>query len=87
MAIKKFRVYVDMANRYYSKPMDAESMEELLEKFKEQGLQLYDDFEAVDDVYEEPLLTSYGVEEMTYADEEAVDDNDYEIEDSIHVKN
>ena len=86
MAIKKFRVFVDVENRWFSKPMNAENMEARLEKFKEHGCELRSEFEHDDDVYEEPVMNDYGGEELIYEDEAAIEDNEYEINDEIYIK-
>ena len=62
MAEKKYRVFTDYSRRVYSEPVDAESMDELLEQFDGD----WSDFEIDDAVEEEEIAIRHGVEELVW---------------------
>lgn len=79
---KQFRVYIDYSHREYSKPIEADSLKEVMDRFREQGYYMYDDlaYDEEADWDSEEICCDLGAKEY-YWDEKY---EEWEEEDSMN---
>lgn len=79
---KQFRVYIDYNRRVYSKPIEADSLKEVMDRFYEQSYYMYGDFEYDEeaDWDSEDLCCDLGAKEYCWLEE----DEEWEEEDSMN---
>lgn len=81
---REIRAYVDWCRRVYSKPFEAASLKEAMDKFDEQRYHMYGDIVYDENFDHDPeeVCIDCGVKEFVYADEE--DEEWCEEEDSMN---
>lgn len=86
MAIKRYRLEVLAGITYYTKDdIEANSIDEVIERFEANHYRMEDEFEEVSH-NDESFVLGYTVRERVYEDEEAFENDEYEEEDEKWVK-